>query len=198
MQIKAPNPIAGLPGGAPLLLKAYFEVNHLKQLYRQGWLRCGLPAERCESVAEHTFGVAVLALLLTRAYFPELDALKALRMALVHDFGEVYAGDITPVDPVSPEEKARLEQASVAQVAAGLPGGDEILALWQEFEAGDSPEAQLVRQLDRLEMGLQAGIYAHQGLLEPDEFYASARQALRDARLVDLLQALTGPGEARA
>ncbi|HYO58827.1 HD domain-containing protein [Archangium sp.] len=64
MQTKAAPPIALLQGRSTLaLIEAYFELNHLKQLYRQGWLRVGLARERCESVAEHSFGVALLCLL---------------------------------------------------------------------------------------------------------------------------------------
>ena len=146
-------------------IRAYFELCQLKQLYRQGWLRRGVSRERCESVAEHSFGCAVLATWLAQAYYPELDVCKVLRMALLHDFGEIYAGDLIPVDAVEPEEKHRREAGSVAQVFANLPGGAAYLSLWEEFERNETPEARFVRQIDRLEMGLQAGVYALQGLV---------------------------------
>lgn len=197
MEWKAPNP-AGLLDGkrASALIQAYFEFNHLKQLYRQGWLRRGLPKERCESVAEHTFGVAVLAFMLAEAYLPELDAGRVLRLALLHDFGEIYAGDLTPGDGIEPQEKLRRERASVAQVFVKLPNGDVYLGLWQEYEAGATPEAVFVRQIDRLEMALQAGVYEQQGLIDPQEFYASAARALAEPQLVSLLaeiQVLSAP-----
>ncbi len=71
-----------------------------------------------------------------------------------------------------------------------LPGGAAWLSLWEEFERNETPEARFVRQIDRLEMGLQAGVYALQGLVEPDEFFASARQAIDEARFSDLLKAM--------
>jgi putative hydrolase of HD superfamily len=188
MQTKAESPATFLEGiQVPALLRAYFEFNHLKQLYRQGWLRRGVPAERCESVAEHSLGVAVLALWLAEAYFPKLDAGVVLRMALLHDFGEIYAGDIIPADGVPAERKRQLERQSVAQVFSGLPQGGEYLRLWEQFETGDSPEALFVRQVDRLEMGLQAAVYNAQGLEGMGEFIESARQALSDPELLDLL-----------
>ena len=191
MESKAENPIQLLEGqDAPTLLQAFFELCQLKQLYRQGWLRRGVSRERCESVAEHSFGTAVLALWLAGAYYPELDTGKVIELALAHDFGEIYAGDIIPSQEVSAQEKHQREAASVRRVVDKLPGGERYRRLWEEYERGESAEARFVRQIDRLEMGLQAGLYALQGLVQPDEFIASARQALEDERLVELLEAV--------
>ena len=188
METKTEHPAALLQGkdAAPFIL-AYFELCHLKQLFRQGWLRRGIPRERCESVAEHSFGVAVLALWLAQAYYPHLDQHKLLRMALLHDCGEIYAGDIIPSDPVSAPEKQRRELESVRRVFDKLPGGESYVQLWLEFEAGDSGEAQLIRQIDRLEMGLQASVYTAQGFEGLEQFFVSARQALVDKELIELL-----------
>jgi putative hydrolase of HD superfamily len=172
---------------ASFIAQSYFELCRLKQLYRQGWLRRGVPRERCESVAEHSFGVALLALWLAQADFPQLDAGKVLRMALLHDFGEIYAGDIIPGDNLPVQEKREREAQSVEKVLGKLPEGETYVALWREFELGDSPEARFVRQVDRLEMGLQAGVYAAQGFAGMDEFFASARQGLAEQRLLELL-----------
>lgn len=191
MEQKADNPVKLLQGQATLpIVEAYFELCQLKHLFRQGWLRRGVPRECCESIAEHSFGVALLALWLAQAHFPELDASKVVQMALLHDFGEVYAGDIIPDDPVSPQEKQQREAASVAQVFDKLPGGDTYRRLWQEFEAGDSPEARFVRQIDRLEMGMQAGVYRAQGFGRMQEFFNSAAQALSEPLLEELLEAV--------
>ncbi|MBN2549322.1 MAG: HD domain-containing protein [Anaerolineales bacterium] len=200
MKTKAENPADLLEGrGASALIQAYLELCQLKLLYRQGWLRRGVSPELCESVAEHSFGVALLTLWLAQACFPQLDADKALRMALLHDFGEIYAGDLIPSDRVAAEEKHTLEAESVERVLGKLPGGEEYLRLWQEFEAGDSAEARLVRQVDRLEMGLQAGAYQLLGQGGLEQFFLSARQALEEAQLVSLLdemQALAGQKDA--
>lgn len=190
MEQKAENPIQTLEGAtiAPLIA-AYFELCHLKQLYRQGWLKRGIPHQRCESVAEHSFGAAILALWLARAYRPELDLCKVVQLTLMHDFGEIYAGDIIPTDGVSEDEKSRREAASVQQVFSKLPGGQTWIEVWREFEEGTTAEARFVRQIDRLEMGLQAVVYARQGLGEMSEFINSARRALTDADLIGLLEA---------
>lgn len=94
------------------IIEAYFEINHLKQLYRQGWLQRGVPPHLCESVAEHSFCVTLLSLFLADAYFPELDKSKVICMSLLHDIGEIYAGDLTPLDNVEAQVKQNLERQS--------------------------------------------------------------------------------------
>jgi 5'-deoxynucleotidase YfbR-like HD superfamily hydrolase len=189
METKAENPILLLKDQqVDPIIEAYFELCQLKQLYRQGWLRGGMSRERCESVAEHSFACAVLAGWLAQAYYPDLDVCKVLRLALLHDFGEIYAGDVTPAEAVEPEEKHQREAGSVTQVFGKLPGGAAWLSLWEEFERNETVEARFVRQIDRLEMGLQAGVYALQGLVEPDEFFASARLALENPALSGLME----------
>jgi putative hydrolase of HD superfamily len=189
VELKAENPIDFLKDkSAPPVVAAYFELCHLKQLYRQGWLRRGVPRERCESVAEHSFGVAVLALWLVNSVETPLDACKVAQMALLHDFGEVYAGDIIPADAVSAEEKNRLEAEAVRQIFLRLPEGQAYLSIWEEFEAGQTPEARFVRQIDRLEMSLQASVYRQQGMLGMEEFFETTRRALSDPALLALLE----------
>jgi putative hydrolase of HD superfamily len=198
MELKAGRHTVELLKGrdASPVVRAYFELCQLKQLFRQGWLKRGVGREHCESVAEHSFGVAVLALWLADAYFPALNTEKVLRMALLHDFGEIYAGDIIPGDDVSVEDKHAREEASVARVLGKLPSAKTYLELWAEFERGDTPEARFVRQVDRLEMGFQAAVYESQGQGGMDEFFASARRALADPVLIEILEAvaaLNGP-----
>lgn len=191
MRTKAPAPVAHLSGRAALpLIEAYFEFNHLKQLYRQGWLRVGVSPERCESVAEHSLGVALLCLFIADTWFPEADASKVVRIALLHDLGEARVGDITPHDGVSKEEKHALERRAVEQILGKLPRGAQYLALWDEYEQGTSFEARLVRQVDRLEMGLQACVYEHQGMGDLSQFFASAEKALESPELRAVLAEL--------
>ncbi len=190
MKTKAPHPVSALQNNSLPIIQAYFELAHLKQLYRQGWLARGIPAERCESVAEHTFGVAVTGMLLADAHFPELDSHKILRMALIHDFGEVYAGDIIPGDAISPEEKHQREKEAVTRIFKGLPNGEVYLALWEEFETGATAEASFVRQIDKLEMALQASVYEHQNLGDLTEFYRSAGKEISSPELENILKEL--------
>jgi putative hydrolase of HD superfamily len=179
MRTKAENPVTLVAGKSPArLVELYFAFCHLKQLFRQGWLRVGIPEARCESVAEHSFAVAVLALLVSEERFPDLDAARVVKIALIHDLAEVFAGDITMHDGVTKEEKERLERESMTRLFAGVPGGERYLALWEEYEAQGSREAVLVRQMDRLEMALQGCVYEHQMGIDLGQFFASARGAM--------------------
>jgi putative hydrolase of HD superfamily len=191
MLTKAPFPADHLPDRGILpIVESYFQLVQLKQLYRQGWLRRGISPERCESVAEHAFGVAVLAMLLVADQPSTLDPLKVLQMALLHDVGEVHAGDLVPADEVSPEEKHRREQQSVLQVLSGLPGAEDHLALWQEYEDGSSAESRFVREVDRLEMALQAAVYEYQCQLDLSDFFRSADCGISHPALRLVLDAL--------
>lgn len=191
MRTKGSLPAQALAGRDPsALVEAFFELNHLKQLFRQGWLRRGVPVERCESVAEHVFSMALLAWWVADAAFPELDRDAVLRMVLVHELGEIYTGDIIPGDNVPAQEKHRLEREGFWQVVGKLPRGAEYLALWEAFEAGESAEARFARQLDRLEMAFQAAVYESQGFANMEEFFASTRAALSDPRLVAIFEDL--------
>jgi putative hydrolase of HD superfamily len=168
-------------------IAAYYEINQLKQLYRQGWLQRGIPRSLCESVAEHSFSMALLALLLVDQVSPELDRQQVLLMTLVHDLGEIYAGDFTPQDGVPSEEKHNLEARAIQQVFGNLPDGQRYIHLWQAYEQGESPEARFVKQVDRLEMALQASIYAQRGFPEMKDFFDSAREALGETPMRQLL-----------
>jgi putative hydrolase of HD superfamily len=191
VQTKSPRPFKYLrPKETIPLIEVYYEFNQLKVLYRQGWLKRGLSPEQCESVADHTLGVAILAMWITDLYFPALDVLKVIQLALIHDFGEVYAGDITPADDIDNEQKSSLEYEAVQSIFAKLPNGSKYLALWKEYESAQTPEAMLVRQIDRLEMGFQASIYSHLGLNSPDEFLDSARKALHEPELENIFEEL--------
>ncbi len=164
------------------IVRAMADFQQLKVLYRQGWLRAGVPREQCESVAEHSMGVAMLSLFLADSFFPQLDRTKILLLALLHDFGEIYAGDIVP-GKMSLEEKHQLELAAVERVLAPLPKGAEYLAVWNEYEASQTPEAVLVKQVDRLEMAFQAANYEHEAFAVLSDFFDSTDRALSDPTL---------------
>jgi putative hydrolase of HD superfamily len=174
MTAKNQNPVSHLGGkNAHPLIELFFEINHLKQVFRKGWLR-KIPPENCESVAEHTFGTALLAWILADKFFPRLDQEKVLKLALIHDLGEIYAGDITPYDEVAPEEKNKRESEAVRKIFSSLPNGDQYITLWEEYENGSSPEATFVKQIDRL--------------ANLEEFFNSAAQAITSPKLESILQ----------
>jgi putative hydrolases of HD superfamily len=178
-------------GQLPPLLQAYYELNQLKLLFRQGWLRRSIPEARCESVAEHVFSMALLGWWLNDQFSLGLELNQVLCMILAHELGEIYAGDIIPADQVAPEEKKRREREGLHKVVDKLASGKDILTIWEEYEAGQTAVAQFVRQIDRLEMALQASVYEAEGFSNMDEFFRSADLALKDPALRAVFDALT-------
>lgn len=154
----------------------------LKALPRAGWARVAVRDP--ESVAAHSWGVSLLVLVLCP---PGVDRGRALAIAALHDLAEVRAGDITPHDGVPPDEKARRETVAMRGLIRGLPGAEDLYALWREYEDASTPEGRLVKALDKLDMALQAAIYEAQGL-DLSEFVDSALARLDDP----LLRALAG------
>lgn len=109
---------------------------------------------RQESVAEHSWRLALMALLL-REEFPELDCDRVICMCLVHDLGEAVCGDIPSFEKEEADE--RREREAVGKLLSTLPGsaGKEISALFAEMEEQKSGEAKLFRALDKLEAVIQ-------------------------------------------
>jgi putative hydrolase of HD superfamily len=104
---------------------------------------------------------------------PGLDAEKVLIMALLHDLAEARLTDLpASAARLIPEEvKSRAEAHALGDMLAPLPGAGRLRALWQEFEDRSSPEGQLVRDADKLEMMIQALRYELAGSRGLDEFW---------------------------
>lgn len=155
-------------------LDALVEALALKATVRAGWTRVGV--SEVESVAAHSWGVAWLVLLLLPA---ELDRERALTYALLHDLAEARIGDITPHDGVSRQDKARREAEAMRAMTPALPRGAELEATWHAYEAQEDDEARFVKQLDRLDMALQALAYARDGQARPEELVQFVDSAAR-------------------
>jgi putative hydrolase of HD superfamily len=164
-------------------LEALLECLALKALPRAGWVRCGLTAP--ESVAAHSWGVAWLVTVLLPAH---LDRGRALTYAVLHDLAEVRTGDITPHDGVSADAKATLEASAIDGLFAPLPA--HLHEAWRSYEAQADDEARFVRQLDRLDMALQASAYARAGMEGAAAFFDSAAKVITDPTLRALLDRL--------
>lgn len=147
----------------------------LKDLPRTGWVRSGV--QEPESVAAHSWGMAVLAL----HFAPKnLDLAKVLAMCIIHDLPEVMVGDLTPHDDVT--NKAELEASAMSELAPEWQG------LFHEYESGLSEEAKFVKQIDKLDMGLQASIYQSRQELDLSEFTNSAKLKITDSNLLRFLE----------
>ena len=150
------------------------EILSLKNVLRAGWVRAGIPSP--ESVAAHSWGMSMLALKLAPK---ELDLARVLSLCIVHDIPEVRVGDLTPHDDTS--TKAADELKAMTEMAP------EWVALFEEYEQGKTPEAKFVKQLDKLDMALQAERYQDEYGLSLGEFIESARLRIDDEDLQNLL-----------
>jgi len=161
------------------LLELLLEAATLKRMPRNGWGMRGVP--HVESVAEHSFGTAFVALVLAEALAAEpgneqggrLDVEQVLIMALLHDLAEVRLTDlpVSAVRLIPPEVKSQAEAAAIGDLLAPLPVAGQLAALWQAFEDGSSPEGRLVRDADKLEMMVQCLRYEQAGCRGLDEFW---------------------------
>ena len=128
------------------------ELEKLKDVTRCSWTASG----RRESTAEHSWLLAVFAAIMLNE-FPELDARKTITMALIHDIGELYVGDISASDHPDPALKYNAESDGVQKVTSILPESlkKQLVQLWEEYEQGDTDGARLVKALDKAETILQ-------------------------------------------
>lgn len=186
-----PEKIDSSAGSSALpVIEFYKNIFKLKSLYRQGWLHKGVSTEVCESVAEHTFAMALTALQIFKVYNPPLQLSKVLVMILIHDAGEIFAGDFTPKDFVSEEEKYSAELRGLQKLFGNVKTGIDYIAVWKEFEENSTAEAKFVRQLDKLEMALQANIYERTENIDLKEFFNSADEAIYDEIFRDIFSKL--------
>ncbi|XP_015118719.1 HD domain-containing protein 2 isoform X2 [Diachasma alloeum] len=123
---------------------------------RTGWVRQGI--DDAETIAGHMYRMAVLALLVDTK--ENINKTKVMEMALVHDLAEAIVGDITPHCGVSVEEKHRREDEAMIEISKLLGDkGPDTLRLFREYESRESPEAKYVKDLDRLDLIMQAYEY---------------------------------------
>lgn len=177
----------------------------LKDERRTGWELRGISDP--ETVAGHSWGVSLLCLV----YGPQgtIDVDRALRLAVVHDLAEAETGDVaTRVDPetqaVSTAEKEIREREAMADLAAPF----EFLPLWEEYEARETAEARFVKDMDLIDMCLQALVYEREERYEKgesnefeqfsdlDEFFATAEPRLTTEVGKELFSEIRGRYEA--
>lgn len=184
------------------LLRYVEHVNVLKRLPRTGWLLNGVTP--CESVADHTAAVGLLALALAAEVNQDwageglqgpLDLGRVAQVALVHDLAESVLTDLPRRTALllGEDVKHAAEAAALQGICAEVPDGEQWLAWWDDYNRSRSPEARLVRDADKLEMVHQALVYARAGNRSLAEFWAEPQWAYAaSARLFAALRLQRG------
>lgn len=147
------------------LLKAI----ELKDEKRTGWELRNI--ENPESVADHSWGTAFLTMVLGND--EDVDVDRCIKMALVHDLAEYRTGDLvtradSEAQEIDKEDKQTLEQEVIQDLIDGL-GSKYILELWKEYEERETAEAKFMKDIDMIEMCLQALKYEREGRYDPEE-----------------------------
>ena len=169
-----------------MILEFLKDAANLKKIPRQGWID-KLSHETPESVADHCFSMSVIGMLISD--LENYDAEKILKMILLHDLAESKVGDFTP-EQLDKEKKIELENNAFNEIVQNLPDSikSQYSELWKEYIANTSVESQLVHQIDKLEMTLQAKIYEKEG--HPKEkisqFIESAKIEIANPKLKEL------------
>ncbi len=134
--------------------KTYLEILHTAERLKDTPRHCTTTNRRTESVAEHSWRTALMAFLL-RHEFPDADINKVTAMCLIHDLGECFTGDI-PTFVKTDADRAH-EDTLFRQWISALPTdiSSDFIALFEEMQAQQTPEAKLCRALDKLEALIQ-------------------------------------------
>lgn len=150
---------------AESVVKYYVLCNKLKDVVRTGWKDWNVSRDRVESVAEHTYGVQMLAIAMKSQYEYDIDLEKVILMLAVHELEEIYIGDLT-LFQISKEEKARLGHEAVAKVLDGILDKEQISNIILEFDERMTKEAVFAYHCDKLECDLQSKLYDEEGCVD--------------------------------
>ena len=140
-----------------MISEFFYQIVNLKTTQRSGW-QSKLNLSDSESVAEHTYMMSVMAMVLSD--IKNLNTEKIIKMSLLHDWAESKIGDFMP-EQIGYDKKSELENYAMSEILESLPQKiqDDYQNIWDEFLSRETPESKLVYELDKLEMALQAKIY---------------------------------------
>ena len=160
------------------MLQTLIELQRLKRLDRTGWTLRGLP-NGTESVAAHSFGVAVTAMLLVDRLANrgvKVDVERVLRMALLHDWAETRVGDLPRTASIyfGADNRKRAETAAFRDIASGIQQEEFYQSLYEDYETRNGLEAKLVKAADLLDLLIQVLALERAGARGLDEFWQAA------------------------
>jgi putative hydrolases of HD superfamily len=170
------------------------EADRLKQVERRTYITGG---GRLENTAEHSWHLALFALVLAEHSDEPVDLGRVLAMCVVHDLVEIDAGDTFAYDEAGEADKAEREQAAADRLFGMLPPeqGAALRALWEEYERGDSADARFAMAVDRLQPMLMND--ANDGATWREHGITADRVLHRNRMIADGSAALWAEAQAR-
>lgn len=147
------------------VINFYVVCNRLKNVIRKGWKDWNVKRERLESVAEHVYGVQMLAIAMKSEYEYDVDIMKVIFMLAIHELGEAIIDDLTQFE-ISKEEKQKIEHEAVNKILNGLLDGQKIEKLFLEFDEKKTKEAFFAYMCDKLECDLQCKLYDEENCVD--------------------------------
>ncbi len=183
-------PFSSIFGGDLLrshdIIRIFLAVEPMKELQRSGWITAGLSSSLGESVGSHSWGVSLIALVLTETLTSEgatLDTTKILTMSIIHDLPEVKTSDIPKSAIImggdkfesGKEDAEREAMKSFRELLKSQ--GHKFYSLWEEYQDGKSEEARIVRAADILDMLVHAIKLENSGVIPDtlDSFFVSSK-----------------------
>ena len=146
-------------------IEYYVLCNKLKDIVRTGWKDWGVKRERVESIAEHIYGVQMLAVAMWSEYKYDIDIRKVLSMLSIHELEETIIGDLT-LFQIDSKSKADMGHEAVREILSKLAMGHNFEELIMEFDRRESAEAMFAYQCDKLECDIQCRLYDEEGCVD--------------------------------
>ena len=169
------------------ILNFIIPIYRLKNIPRTGWYK-KIGVKNPESIGDHIFMTSILCMLI--GDIKQLDTLKMIKIALLHDIGESLIGDLISYEDTD-SSKRKLENLAIKQLFSKLPDDfrKQYLELWNDYQNRTSKEGKLVWEIDKLEMAFQAFVYEKEGYDKSriSEFFKTAIGAIDDDEIKSIL-----------
>jgi putative hydrolase of HD superfamily len=167
------------------VIEYYVQCNTLKNVIRTGWKNWNIKKERLESVAEHIFGVQMLAIAMYSEYNYDIDIKKVITMLALHELEEIIIGDLTLFD-ISKKDKEIIGHDAINKVVKSLKIKDDIKNIILEFDSLKTKEARFAFYCDKLEADIQSKLYDEEGCVDINN--QQNNKVIKDKKVQKLLQ----------
>lgn len=167
------------------VVEFYVMCNRLKDIVRTGWKVWDVKRERLESIAEHIFGVQMLAIAMWSEYKYDIDITKVITMIAVHETEELIIGDLTPFH-TSKEEKSKIGNIAVKKIFSVLTNAQPIENLIFEYNDRQTKESIFAHFCDKLECDIQCKLYDEESKINKNN--QKALKSINDKFVIDLIK----------